>query len=186
MLDILPVLGTRASTQPLGQHGESTVNPFSFSPCPPPQKKTTTTPRYSPCDIFHFIPNVLQDLKYDNCFVPSNWTDECAACTGEIGSPQLYENGTCSGKDNICPPGYNYTASNTAERYRVMGNALLAQNRTIHYSICVWGYEGVEEWGNQTGNSWRMSTDIERMRIFVCSSAHDGRCSILPRFRALT
>lgn len=43
-----------------------------------------------------------------------------------------------------------------------MRNALQAQNRTIHYSICVWGYEGVEEWGNQTGNSWRMSTDIER------------------------
>lgn len=43
-----------------------------------------------------------------------------------------------------------------------MRDALEAQNRTIEYSICVWGYEGVEEWGNQTGNSWRISTDIER------------------------
>lgn len=77
-----------------------------------------------------------------------------------IGLPQLYSNGTCPSEDNICYPGYNYTASNTAERYITMRNALQGQNRTIEYSICVWGYEGVEEWGNSTGNSWRISTDI--------------------------
>lgn len=63
-------------------------------------------------------------------------------------------------EDDICASGYNYTASNTAERYRIMRDALQAQNRTIKYSICVWGYAGVDDWGNATGNSWRISTDI--------------------------
>lgn len=101
------------------------------------------------------------DLKYDNCNVPSNWTDACEACTGSIAYPQLYGNGTCPTEDNICPSGYDYSASNSAERYRIMRDALKAQDRTIQYNICVWGYEGVQEWGNQTGNSWRISTDIE-------------------------
>lgn len=52
-----------------------------------------------------------------------------------------------------------------------MRDALKAQNRTIEYSICVWGYEGVEDWGNATGNSWRISTDI--------------RCKFLPPTRSL-
>lgn len=41
-----------------------------------------------------------------------------------------------------------------------MRDALLAQNRTILYSLCEWGQADVEEWGNITGNSWRMSGDI--------------------------
>lgn len=45
-----------------------------------------------------------------------------------------------------------------------MGDALRAQNRSIQYNICIWGYAGVEEWGNQTGNSWRITTDIEGER----------------------
>lgn len=41
-----------------------------------------------------------------------------------------------------------------------MRDALEAQNRTILYSLCEWGQADVEEWGNATGNSWRMSGDI--------------------------
>jgi alpha-galactosidase len=41
-----------------------------------------------------------------------------------------------------------------------MRDALLAQNRTILYSLCEWGQADVEVWGNATGNSWRMSGDI--------------------------
>jgi len=41
-----------------------------------------------------------------------------------------------------------------------MRDALLAQNRTILFSLCEWGQADVEEWGNATGNSWRMSGDI--------------------------
>jgi alpha-galactosidase len=41
-----------------------------------------------------------------------------------------------------------------------MRDALLAQNHTILYSICEWGQANVASWGNETGNSWRMSADI--------------------------
>jgi alpha-galactosidase len=41
-----------------------------------------------------------------------------------------------------------------------MRDALLAQNRTILYSLCEWGQADVEVWGNATGNSWRISGDI--------------------------
>ncbi|KAK3669275.1 hypothetical protein LTR78_010849 [Recurvomyces mirabilis] len=76
-------------------------------------------------------------LKYDNCYVPGNWSD--AKASG----------------DN-----YNYSTSNTAERYRIMRDALVAQNRTILYSLCEWGQAKVWTWGNETGNSWRTTGDI--------------------------
>lgn len=41
-----------------------------------------------------------------------------------------------------------------------MRDALLAQNRTIQYSLCAWGHAHVERWGNETGHSWRMWGDI--------------------------
>jgi alpha-galactosidase len=42
-----------------------------------------------------------------------------------------------------------------------MRDALLAQNRTILYSLCEWGNANVQTWGNQTGSSWRHSGDID-------------------------
>ncbi|KAI0150188.1 glycoside hydrolase family 27 protein [Xylariaceae sp. FL1272] len=84
-------------------------------------------------------------LKYDNCNVPSNWTDECQACTFDIDDQDNYANGTCVDDNNYCPEGYDYTQSNTSTRYAIMRDALQAQNRTIL---------------NETGNSWRMSGDI--------------------------
>jgi len=42
-----------------------------------------------------------------------------------------------------------------------MRDALLAQNRTILYSLCEWGHANVQTWGNQTGSSWRHSGDID-------------------------
>ncbi|KAL9071716.1 MAG: hypothetical protein Q9157_005355 [Trypethelium eluteriae] len=72
----------------------------------------------------------------------------------------LNQNGSCAGEPSLCPSGYNYSTSNTASRYRLMRDALLAQNRTILYSLCDWGQAYVESWGNATGNSWRMSDDI--------------------------
>ncbi|KAK3074484.1 hypothetical protein LTR53_003033 [Teratosphaeriaceae sp. CCFEE 6253] len=41
-----------------------------------------------------------------------------------------------------------------------MEAALLAQNRTILYSLCEWGVDEPWTWANATGNSWRMSNDI--------------------------
>lgn len=64
--------------------------------------------------------------------------------------------------ENYCPVGYDYSKSNSAKRYGIMRDALQAQNRTILYSLCSWGTAGVEQYGNETGNSWRMSDDITR------------------------
>ncbi|KAI0969668.1 glycoside hydrolase family 27 protein [Xylaria arbuscula] len=100
-------------------------------------------------------------LKYDNCNVPSNWTDTCNACVYSLYDPDSYVNGTCVDSNDYCRSGYDYTTSNSAKRYGIMRDALKAQNRTILYSLCSWGTAGVEQWGNETGNSWRMSGDIE-------------------------
>ncbi|KAJ5223303.1 hypothetical protein N7468_007845 [Penicillium chermesinum] len=98
-------------------------------------------------------------LKYDNCGVPSNWTDKYNACVPD-GSSSQNPNGTCPDLANPAPEGYNWTQSNTSVRYRRMRDALLNQNRTILYSLCDWGNADVNEWGNATGNSWRTTGDI--------------------------
>lgn len=63
--------------------------------------------------------------------------------------------------NGVCPQGYDFSKSRTAERFRIMRDALLDQNRTILYSLCEWGEAGVNHWGNATGSSWRMSGDID-------------------------
>lgn len=45
-------------------------------------------------------------------------------------------------------------------RYPDMRDALNATGRPIFYSICSWGTEDVDTWGNVTGNSWRTTGDI--------------------------
>ena len=46
-----------------------------------------------------------------------------------------------------------------------MSDALLKAGketgRPIFYSLCSWGEDGVENWGSNLSNSWRMSGDIE-------------------------
>lgn len=86
------------------------------------------------------------DLKYDNCNVPTEFTDE-------------YEY-TPEGQGSNAPIGYDWGTSRTAKRYNAMRDALLKQNRTIQYSLCAWGHAHVEKWGNGTGHSWRMWGDI--------------------------
>lgn len=44
--------------------------------------------------ISFLIPN-LADLKYDNCGVPSNWTDECDYCVADNLDSSELNNGTC-------------------------------------------------------------------------------------------
>ncbi|PRP76371.1 hypothetical protein PROFUN_16085, partial [Planoprotostelium fungivorum] len=46
------------------------------------------------------------------------------------------------------------------KRYGDMRDALAATGRTIFYSICSWGTDGVAQWGAQYGNSWRTTDDI--------------------------
>jgi alpha-galactosidase len=74
-------------------------------------------------------------LKYDNCYVPANWTDEYVACVPDQWQTYgPFPNGTCTITNQTAPAGYDWGTSNTAERYRIMRDALLAQNHTILYS----------------------------------------------------
>ena len=72
-------------------------------------------------------------------------------------------NGTCPDLKNPAPEGYDWSTSKTAQRYRRMRDALLNVDHTILYSLCDWGHADVNEWGNATGESWRMSGDISGM-----------------------
>jgi len=102
-------------------------------------------------------------LKYDNCNIPANWTDEFIACVPDSTNIQFngpFTNGSCVINKSTAPAGYDWGTSLTARRFRNMRDALLNQERTILFSLCEWGQADVEVWGNETGNSWRMSGDI--------------------------
>jgi alpha-galactosidase len=105
-------------------------------------------------------------LKYDNCNVPTNWSDTYQSCVPEPDSYSgPFPNGTCpaayySASHPAAPPNYDWSTSNTTKRYGIMRDALVAQNRTILFSLCEWGQAEVWTWANSTGNSWRMSGDI--------------------------
>ncbi|KAI7237952.1 alpha-galactosidase 1 [Hortaea werneckii] len=133
---------------------------------------------YEAIDAATFAAWGVDYLKYDNCFPPEYWYDDCLSCEVDPSfSPTGIVNGSCT---NSTPPvdhysyerpipfcalewpvdGVNYTAKYTALRFRIMQEALLAQNRTILYSLCEWGVDQPWRWGNQTGSSWRISNDI--------------------------
>jgi hypothetical protein len=78
-----------------------------------------------------------------------------------------FPNGTCPDLTDAAPAGYDWTKSKTYTRYTSMRDALLEQNRTIFYSLCDWGNADVNTWGNETGNSWRMSGDISGISFFL-------------------
>jgi alpha-galactosidase len=103
------------------------------------------------------------DLKYDNCGVPSNWTDQYNYCVPDSGDNTSNPNGTCPGLSNAAPSGYDWSTSNTAKRYTQMRDALVSaqDTRTILFSLCEWGSAGIEEWGASMGNSWRTTGDIQ-------------------------
>ena len=110
--------------------------------------------------------------KYDNCNVPSNWTDQYDFCVPDQSGS--LPNGTCPVTDMTAPAGYDWSTSNTAKRYDIMRDALLAQNRTILYSLCCWGDADVVSWGNNTANSWRMSGDIQPNWASVASIMNEN------------
>ncbi|KAF8585907.1 glycoside hydrolase family 27 protein [Ramaria rubella] len=86
-------------------------------------------------------------LKYDNCNVPSNWTDNSN-------------------------PGANFDwyNSNTAIRYRQMTAALDSVSRPIQFDICDWGTANVWTWGARVGHSWRMTGDASATWSFISSA----------------
>lgn len=115
---------------------------------------------YEDIDAASFAAWGIDYLKYDNCNSPSQWNDQYTWCIPDRSS-DVGPNGTCLDITNPAPPGYNWATSNSTKRYNRMRDALLAQNRTIQYSMCIWGTADVESWANGTGSSYRMSDDIE-------------------------
>ncbi|KAJ6131781.1 Aldolase-type TIM barrel [Penicillium samsonianum] len=113
---------------------------------------------YETVDAQSFAEWGVDYLKYDNCGVPSNWTDTYTYCVPDGNGN--YPNGTCPDITNPAPEGYDWKTSNTHKRYTTMRDALLNVDRTIFYSLCGWGQADVNTWGNGTGNSWRISGDI--------------------------
>ncbi|EAW14901.1 glycoside hydrolase family 27 protein [Aspergillus clavatus NRRL 1] len=113
---------------------------------------------YEEIDAQTFAEWGIDYLKYDNCGVPSNWTDAYTFCVPDPGSAST--NGTCPDNENPAPQGYDWSTSLTAQRHQRMRDALLGVEHTIFYSLCEWGQADVSAWGNATGNSWRMSGDI--------------------------
>ncbi|KAK5150074.1 hypothetical protein LTS14_010439 [Recurvomyces mirabilis] len=137
---------------------------------------------YEEIDAATFASWGVDYLKYDNCYVPEYWQDDCLACNADpTYTPDGVVNGSCTSatpevklypfsqpSDTLFPlcalgwptDGVNYTAKYTALRFRIMQNALESQNRTILYSLCEWGTDHPWEWANATGNSWRTTNDI--------------------------
>ncbi|KDQ57454.1 glycoside hydrolase family 27 protein [Jaapia argillacea MUCL 33604] len=100
---------------------------------------------YENVDAASFASWGIDYLKYDNCNVPSNWTD--------------------SGN----PPGGDWYNSNSAIRYRQMTAALVAQSQPIQYNLCIWGNANVWQWGARVGHSWRMSGDSSATWSYITS-----------------
>lgn len=118
--------------------------------------------------------------QYDNCNVPLEWLDNCLSCNAD---PTFDSKGVVNGSCTKTTPeteyysynktvpfcalnwptdGLDYSQKYTPLRYRIMQNALLAQNRTILYSLCEWGVDLPWTWANETASSWRISNDIFR------------------------
>ncbi|KAM0457248.1 hypothetical protein ACHAO4_003045 [Trichoderma viride] len=114
---------------------------------------------YSPCTITQ-VSHRLMPFDSDNCNIPSNWTDQYVACDPD--AVTTGPNGTCSTASvpNLAPPGYDWSTSNSADRFDRMRDALASQTHEIVLSLCIWGTADVFSWGNTTGISWRMSGDI--------------------------
>ncbi|KAM3080989.1 hypothetical protein ACMFMG_004948 [Clarireedia jacksonii] len=62
--------------------------------------------------------------------------------------------------DNCYNTGQAGTQHLSAQRYRVMSDALNATGRPILYSLCNWGEDSPWNWGPTTANSWRITGDV--------------------------
>lgn len=121
------------------------------------------------------------DLKYDNCGIPSDWTDEYTYCVPGLSDAKDYPNGTCPDNDNPAPEGYDWSNSKTFERYRRMRDALQNVDRPILFSLCDWGEADVNSWGKEMGASWRMSLDITGASLLpvLCTTEYSDNCRFL-------
>lgn len=108
-------------------------------------------------------------LKYDNCQNPSKnpqeVVDQYDFCTPENGADEFNNNpvvnGSCAITSRTAPSGYDWTQSNTYQRYAAMSKAIMAQDHEILFSMCNWGWADVRSWGPSLGSSWRTVGDIQ-------------------------
>jgi alpha-galactosidase len=56
-----------------------------------------------------------------------------------------------------------------------MSNALTASGREIYYAMCNWGRDSVWTWGLETGNSWRVTSDVVDNWSSIVSIASDAQ-----------
>jgi alpha-galactosidase len=56
-----------------------------------------------------------------------------------------------------------------------MHNALMASGREIYYAMCNWGADSVWTWGLETGNSWRVSSDVTDAWSSIVSIASNAQ-----------
>lgn len=133
---------------------------------------------YEMVDAQTFAAWGIDYLKYDNCGIPKYWYDDCYACNADptflFSNPANIVNGSCTGPASgieytggLCKgagawpvDGIDYSQKYTALRYRIMSEALQAQNRTIQLALCEWGNDEPWTWGNATAQSWRVSNDV--------------------------
>jgi alpha-galactosidase len=90
-------------------------------------------------------------LKYDNCQNPSKHPEEVVDqydfCAPENGADEFngkpVVNGSCATTSRTAPAGYDWTKSNTYQRFAAMSKAIMAQDHEILYSMCDWGWADV-------------------------------------------
>ncbi|KAG9252684.1 glycoside hydrolase superfamily [Emericellopsis atlantica] len=100
-------------------------------------------------------------VKVDNCNIPETWAQDLwNGCHPDYDRP-WGQNGTCADMTRQPPEWWNWKWSSQKVRHDRMRDALAKLNRTIVLSICNWGQAHVEQWGNETAVSWRMTDDID-------------------------
>ncbi|KAF3934155.1 Alpha-galactosidase [Dactylellina cionopaga] len=104
---------------------------------------------YEEVDAKTFADWGVDYLKYDNCFIPDEEEDKYPW------APEWW-NTTHDGNKVHAPEDYDFSTSRSSERYRIMRDALKKQDRVIQFGMCNWGHAHVEQWGNQTAQSWRI------------------------------
>ncbi|KAI0277399.1 glycoside hydrolase [Russula aff. rugulosa BPL654] len=99
------------------------------------------------------------DIDY-NCNVPVSWNDTST------------------------PPGGDWYNSNSAIRFRDMGDAIAFNVPPVQFSLCIWGEAHVWTWGARVGHSWRMSGDSTPTWNFIKSimNGNVGRLSSVNFF----
>ncbi|KAH8743981.1 glycoside hydrolase superfamily [Diaporthe sp. PMI_573] len=89
--------------------------------------------------------------KYDNVYTQLDFSFACAS------TPIM----------NCAVP----AGSNSQTRYTTMRDALASSGRDIYYAMCNWGQDSVWTWGQNTGNSWRISGDVTNKWSSIASIA---------------